>query len=90
MAKKDVLQTVQKLVKLAQSENEEEARTAALTATRLMQEHRLVLVPQDELERVNRVIGEARELAEKYKGDKTQNMLVGALCGFMAAKQGLL
>jgi hypothetical protein len=40
----DVLETVQKLMNLANSPVEEEARTAAMKAIRLIQEHKLLMV----------------------------------------------
>jgi len=85
----DVLKKVGDLIKLSHSDNEEEARSAAMQATRMMQEHKLVLVPQSELERVQRVIGEVRTLAKKHEGEGQQKMLMGALLGFVAAKNGL-
>jgi len=86
----DVLKKVGDLIKLSQSDNEEEARTAAMQATRMMKEHHLVLVPQAELERVQKVVGDVRALAKKYEGESQQKMLMGALLGFVAAKNGLV
>jgi hypothetical protein len=83
----EVLEKVQKLVRLAASDNEEEARTAAMQATRLMKEHELVLVPRSEIERIEKVIGDARELATTSKGEATQKMMIGALAGFFFAKK---
>ena len=85
----EVLEKVGKLVALAQSENEEEARNAAITATRLMKEHKLVLVPQLEIDRIKTVIGEATALAKRHEGEATQKMLIGALAGFMVGKKGM-
>jgi Protein of unknown function (DUF2786) len=85
----DVLQKVGALIKLSKSDNEEEARTAAMQATRLMAEHKLVLVPQAELERVQKVIGESVALAKKYESEGRNKMLLGAALGFAASKQGL-
>jgi hypothetical protein len=86
----DILQKVGALIKLSKSPNEEEARTAAMQATRLMAEHKLVLVPQDELERIQKVIGESTALAKKYESEGRQKMLMGAALGYFASKQGLL
>lgn len=81
----EVLDRVGKLVALAQSDNEEEARTAAMTATRLMKEHKLVVIPQSEIDRIKTVIGEANQLAARYQGEANQKMMIGALAGFMFA-----
>jgi hypothetical protein len=86
---KDILDKVGKLVALAQSDNEEEARTAAMQATRLMKEHRLVVMPLSELERVQKSIGEATALAAKHQKDATQKMMLGALAGYMFGNKGL-
>jgi Protein of unknown function (DUF2786) len=82
---RDVLEKVGKLVALAQSDNEEEARTAAMQATRLMKEHKLVVVPLSEIERIQKVVGEANALAKKYEGEGTKKMLLGAMAGYMLA-----
>jgi hypothetical protein len=86
---KDILERVGKLVALAQSDNEEEARTAAMQATRLMKEHKLVVMPLSELERVQKTIGDATALAKKYEKDATQKMVLGALAGYMFGNKGL-
>lgn len=85
-----ILKRVGDLVKLAQSDNEEEARNAAMQATRLMKEHQLVLVPQSELERVQKVIGDVRALAAKHEADGQQKLIMGTLLGFVVSKQGWL
>jgi hypothetical protein len=82
----DVLEKVGKLIKLAQSDNEEEARTAAMTATRLMQEHKLVVVPIDELERVQKLIGESQALAKRITDEGNNKLLMGLALGFLGAK----
>lgn len=84
----EVLEKVGKLVALSQSDDENEARNAAVTATRLMKEHKLVVVPQSEIDRIQTVIGDARALARKYEGEATQKMMIGALAGFMFGKNG--
>lgn len=88
MSQTEVLEKVGKLITLSQSDNEEEARTAAMQATRLMKEHKLVLVPQSEIDRIKTVIGDANALAKRYEGEATQKMLIGALAGFMVGKKG--
>jgi len=87
---KDVLEKVGKLVALAQSDNEEEARTAAMQATRLMKEHKLVVVPLAEIERIKVMVGEANALAKKYEGEGTRKMMLGALAGYMLAGNKML
>jgi Protein of unknown function (DUF2786) len=86
----EILDKVGKLVSLANSEgNEEEARTAGMLALRLMKENKLVLVPQSEIDRIKKVIGESQALVKKYEGDANQKMMLGALAGFLFAKQGI-
>jgi hypothetical protein len=85
---RDAIEKVRKLVKLAQSEDNgeptEEARTAAVQAVRLMKEHDLVLLPQDELRRVEqRIEGLQRAMKEKSQKD----MILGGLLGAVLAKQ---
>lgn len=91
-----VLEKVGDLVRLANSKSDdededgkEERRTAAMQATRLMKEHELVLVPKAEIDRVKKMIGDANALAKKYEGEAQQKMLLGALGGFLLAKQGM-
>jgi Protein of unknown function (DUF2786) len=81
------LEKVQKLIKLAASDNEEEARTAAVQATALMREHELVLVPRAEIERVEKIVEGARQLAVSQKQEGIQKMLIGGLAGLVLAKQ---
>lgn len=91
MADQAIQDRVQKLLALAQSSNDdesEEARTAAIQVTRLMKEHKFVLVPYDEIKRVEKVIGEAQALAKQHEGEGTQKMLLGALAGFMLGGKG--
>lgn len=85
----EVLEKVGNLIRLSQSPNEEEARTAAMQATRLMAKHKLVLVPLSEIQRVKERIAGAEALAKEQKDAKMQNMLLGAAAGFFAAKKGL-
>lgn len=87
--KSDVLDRVGKLISLAQSDNEEEARTAAMQATRMMREHKLVLVPESEIVRITKMVGEAGALAKKYEGEAQKKMIIGALAGYLFANKGL-
>lgn len=87
---KDVLEKVRNLIKLSQSDNVEEARTAAVKATQLMAQHKLVLVPQSELDRVNGVLKDVQKRIDEAKKDGTQKMLIGALVGMTLSGKGLL
>ena len=75
------LQKAQKLVALANSAEEEEARTAAVQLARLMKEEELVLVPKSEIDRVNKVIGDATALAKQQQSEGMKKMMVGAVVG---------
>jgi len=79
-----IVEKVQKLVALANGADEDEARTAAMQAVRLMAEHELVCIPRSYVEgvkdHVERALSEVRAKAEKDK------MLWGVL-GFFAAKK---
>jgi hypothetical protein len=82
-----VLEKVHNLVKLAASGDTEEARTAAVQATRLMKEHELVLVPKTEIDRVEKMVQGAQALARETKQDGTQKMLIGGIVGMLLGKQ---
>jgi len=86
------LQRVSDLIKLANDgdEESEEARTAAVKAARLIKDNKLVLVPQSELERVERQIEGVRNALAKNDSDKTMHMAMAAVAGFFAAKRGML
>jgi hypothetical protein len=82
-----VLEKVHNLVKLAASAEGEEARTAAVQATKLMKEHELVLIPRSEIERVEKAIEGARALARQQQNEGMQKMLIGGAVGLFLAKQ---
>jgi hypothetical protein len=82
-----VLEKVHNLVKLAASGDTEEARTAAVAATKMMKEHELVLVPKSEIDRVQKLIEGAQALAATQKADGTQKMVIGGIVGVLLAKQ---
>lgn len=82
-----VLEKVHNLVKLAASGDTEEARTAAMQATKLMKEHELVLVPKHEIDRVQRMVEGAQALAREQKSDGQQKMLIGGIVGMLLGKQ---
>ncbi len=82
-----VLEKVHNLVKLAAGGDTEEARTAAVQATKMMKEHELVLVPKSEIDRVQKMVEGAQALAREHKTEATQKMLIGGLVGLLLSKQ---
>jgi hypothetical protein len=82
-----MLEKVHNLVRLAASGDTEEARTAAMQATRLMKEHELVLVPRSEIERVEKAIRGHAELARQQEAQTTQKMMIAGLAGLFLSKQ---
>jgi hypothetical protein len=88
---KDVEQTidrVQKLVALAQSDDVEEARTAAVQATRLIHEQKLVCIPEEALERMTKEVQGSRALATaQAKAEGQKNLLIGLALGFFGGKR---
>lgn len=81
-------QRVTELVALAQQDNENEARTAAMAAVRLMAKHELVVIPKGQLEEVQAVVEKAKKLAKRAKDEKTKNLVVGALLGSVFLGKG--
>jgi hypothetical protein len=80
------VETVQKLLALAQDEsNEQEARSAAVKAVRLMKESNLQVVASSELERMQKVVGEARDMVIESKKESRKNMVLGGLLGYAIA-----
>lgn len=88
------VETVQHLIALAQDEatTEEEARSAALRAVRLMKENSLSVIGGDagEIERTLQGAKEAIETARKQvaheKAQNQQKMILGAVGGFLLSK----
>jgi hypothetical protein len=79
-----VVEKVQKLVALAASADEDEARTAAMQAVRLMSEHELVCIPRSYVEGVKDHVDAAiRDVRAKAEKDK---MIWGVL-GFLLSKK---
>jgi Protein of unknown function (DUF2786) len=79
-----VVEKVQKLVALAASAEEDEARTAAMQAVRLMTEHELVCIPRSYVEGVKEHVDAAiRDVRAKADRDK---MIWGVL-GFLLSKK---
>jgi hypothetical protein len=85
----DIVERVQNLCRLAQNENENEARNAAMQAVRLMNEHDLAFVPKADLEKAMKAISGAQELAKQAKAESTKNMLLGGLIGAFVGKKFL-
>jgi hypothetical protein len=85
----DVVERVQNLCKLAQSSEPEEARTAAMQAVRIMNEHELAFVPKAELEKAMKTIQGAQELAKQARAESTKNLLLGGLLGAFVGKKFL-
>jgi hypothetical protein len=85
---KKLLDTVTKLIRLANDKDEgsEEARTAAMTVTKMVKENDLVIIPRAELERIKVVIGQANALARRSKEEAQQKMLMAGIAGLMASK----
>ena len=81
-----VLETAQRLVALANSNEEEEARTAAVQLARLMREEELVLVPMSEIRRIAKVAGDAKALAKTQEGEAVKKMVMGGVLGVLLAK----
>jgi hypothetical protein len=80
----NIVEKVQKLVALATSDNEEEARTAAVQAARLMSEHKLVVVPKEDVERAQAFVAGVQKRA---KEEKMSNMALGAVLGVFLSKK---
>jgi hypothetical protein len=80
------IETVQKLVSLAVSEEQgtstEAGRTAAMQAAKLIHDHDLVCVPKADMDRALRMVEGARSLAKKAQAEGQKNMLLGAALGF--------
>jgi|HubBroStandDraft_3_1064219.scaffolds.fasta_scaffold00119_24 hypothetical protein len=82
-----VLEKAQKLVRLANSSEVEEARTAAVALARLMKEEELVLVPRSEIARIEKVIAGAQAMAHTQKGERNKTLALGAIAGVLLGKQ---
>lgn len=79
---KEIVERAQKLVALAQDDDTEEGRNAAMQVVRLMTQHDLVLIPKDEAERAMRVIEGAKDLAARVQKERMNGMILGGLLGF--------
>ncbi|HZZ54774.1 MAG TPA: hypothetical protein VFE26_10880 [Trebonia sp.] len=85
-SKETVLEKATKLVALANSEEENEARTAAVQLARLMKSEELVLVPRSEIERVEKVIAGSIAKATEAKSAGLKQVAVGAVIGALLSK----
>lgn len=75
-----ILAKIEKLVALAtdtDDDDNEEARTAAVQAVRLMREHDLALVPKKDLDNARQFVEGAQALARKADQAKWQHMGIG-------------
>lgn len=88
VADEKVLQQVRDLVKLANDdEDSEESRTAAMKATRMMKQHELVLIPKSEIDRVQKMVEGAQQLARQHASERNQDRMMGGIVGLLLAKQ---
>jgi hypothetical protein len=86
---KEIVDKANKLMALAVSKGkddaeDEEGRTAAMTAALLMAEHNLVLVDKAAIDRARTYV---EGIAQKAKDEKISNMAFGALLGVMFGKK---
>ncbi len=83
MATSDAVETVQKLVALAQSvedgEPTQEARTAAVKAIKLMKENDLVVVAKADMEAAVKAVEGVENMRKRLKKAKQDGMVMGAL-----------
>jgi hypothetical protein len=90
MTKKDsaaVVEKVQKLVTLAQDdEDSEESRNAAMQVVRMLSENDLVIVPRADAERAERILAGARDLAKRVNEEGQKKLMLGLAVGFFGAK----
>ena len=86
---KAIVERVQDLCKLAASDNENEARSAAMQAVRLMNEHELAFVPRKDLDRAMKMIDGAQALAKSAEEKANQKLVVGLVAGAFLGKQFL-
>jgi hypothetical protein len=82
------IERVRALISLATGgSTEEEARSSALQAVRLMKEQNLTVVPQAAVEEVKRVVDGAQALMKKAKAEANQKLMIGLLAGAMFGKK---
>jgi hypothetical protein len=81
MASTEIVEKVQKLVALAQSQEKgeatEEARSAAVQVVRLMKENDLVIVPKADLEAAHKAVEGAQLLRKEVKKAKRDGLVMG-------------
>lgn len=76
------------LVKLANDDDEsEESRNAAIQVTRMMKDHKLVLVPQEQIDKVKKLVDGAEQLAKTHASQRNQDRIFGGILGILLAKQ---
>jgi uncharacterized protein (UPF0147 family) len=83
-----VMRKVVDLIELAADDtgSPEESRTAAVQAIKLMKEHELVVMPSADVENIKQIAGEARQLQRQAREQRNQNMMLGAIGGFLASR----
>jgi muramoyltetrapeptide carboxypeptidase LdcA involved in peptidoglycan recycling len=88
MASKKSVEKVQDLMRLASDSAtaKEEARTAAMTAVRIMQEEGLTVVSAADLEEVRKRIHGAKLALKKARDGENQKLMMGAIGGLLASR----
>jgi hypothetical protein len=82
----EVVDKVEKLIALAtDNANEEEARNAAVAAVKLINDAKLHLIPEADLENVLKAVDGAKRANERANG----RMLIGLIIGAVVAKKVL-
>lgn len=81
-----VVEKVKKLIALANDEETEEARTAAMKAAELIAKNQLVLLTKEEAENVSKVVEGAREVSARIDKASNQKMMLGMALGYFASR----
>jgi len=88
----ETVETVNKLLALAQDENgeSEEARTSAVKAAQMIKSADLVVVPRAELEAAAKVVEGAEAIKLEAKKERQKGMMLGGILGIMLGKKGVI
>jgi hypothetical protein len=94
MANKTTSETSTKTVETVQSliagaldeENEEESRSKAVQALRMLKKHDLRIVSGADMQAAERAVEQARKIAEEAKSESRKNMLIGGALGYFLSK----
>lgn len=85
-----VLDRLKKLQALALDSDNEESRTAAVQAMRLIRDNKLVVVPETELAAATKAVQGARQdlvrVARAAKAQQNKQMIMGAGLGLLVSK----